>query len=262
MEPNGSDPILNVLNTLPSACCVMTAAYEGKRGGLLVHRVMACANEPPSIAIAVPKGQRLATLIRDSHAFAVNILSPSQRLIIKKFREIQLPEPGLAYAANDPFDTLELRTLRSGAPVLARAVAAIDCEVMRHFDLEADFEVYVGVVVAAQVLNPQPGATNGALSALQVGDAVHHHGGNGHSENGKSGNGLARNGHSKSGHAKDGHGMEGEGSRCGCRDGRCATDERSRGASLTGPMGHSHANGGVGGETHADTITQMDEELG
>lgn len=181
MEPGGPNRILNVLHTLPSVWCVMTSAFEGKRGGLLVQRVMVCANEPPAIAVSVPKGQRLATLIRDSHAFAINVLSPNQRLIIKKFREIQLPEPGAPVFANDPFDTIDVLRLKTGAPILARAIAAIDCEVMRHFDLEADYEVYVGMVMGAEMLNPVsesiPGreAHASANGAAKNGTGSHEH---------------------------------------------------------------------------------------
>ena len=130
------------LGLVSGSLCVMTAAFEHKRAGVLARRVMQCADEPACVLVALPKGQRLATLIRDSHAFTLNVIDPTQRLLIKKF---QPEEEG------DQFDMLETRTLATGAPAILRAVAALDCEVMRHFDLEADHEVYVGQVLAALV---------------------------------------------------------------------------------------------------------------
>jgi flavin reductase (DIM6/NTAB) family NADH-FMN oxidoreductase RutF len=129
---------------VPGVTAVMTSAFEHKRGGVLVHRLMKCADEPACIAVAVPKGQRLATLIRDSHAFALSIMERTTKLMLKKFA---------ADEEGDPFDTFELRTMATGSPMLVRSVAVIDCEVMRHFDLEADHELYVGHVLAAKVFD-------------------------------------------------------------------------------------------------------------
>lgn len=187
MGPGGPADYQRVLALLPSAWCVMSAAFEGKRAGILVCRTMVCADEPPSVAVAVPNGHPLATLIRDSHAFALSVLSPNQRLVMKKFREPRAPLHDAGQGGGggdsaidrlsgvgggiDPFDMLETRTLVTGAPTLARAVAAIDCDVMRHFDLEADHEVYVGMVVAvrdAHGCTADPGAlhpvVNGELT--------------------------------------------------------------------------------------------------
>lgn len=132
------------LKILAGSPCVMTAAFEFKRSGILIARVMQCADVPPCIAIATPKGHRLSTLIRDSRAFSVNVIDLQQRLIIKKFTRDD---------ESDPFDVLETRTLVTGAPAILKAKAAIDCEVMRHFDLESDFEMYVGQVLAAKVFD-------------------------------------------------------------------------------------------------------------
>lgn len=161
-----SDPDLRrVMAALPSSLFAMSSMSEGRRGALLVERVMWCADEPPSIAVAVPKGHRLATLIRDSHSFALSLLAPTQRLIIKRIRECASSERAAVAGAQtaeafagggvgldaDPFDTLAHVTLTTGAPVLAQAVAGLDCDVMRHFDLEADHEMYVGLVVGVRL---------------------------------------------------------------------------------------------------------------
>ncbi|MFN7022527.1 MAG: flavin reductase family protein [Phycisphaerales bacterium] len=130
----------------PRVPVVVTAAFEHRRGGMLVDRVMPCSDEPASIAVAMPKGHRLAMLIRDSHSFAVNIIEPGDRLVAKKF-------DGASEA--DVFELMENRSIVTGSPCLARSVACLDCEVMRHFDLEADHEMYVGLVVG--VWNPPDG---------------------------------------------------------------------------------------------------------
>lgn len=140
------------LSLLPAVPAVMTSAFENKRSGILAQRVMLCAEEPPCLAIAVPKGHRIATLVRDSHSFCLNLVDPKQRLLVKKF------EHG---CEADAFELLEHRTLSTGAPCLARALACLDCEVMRHFDLEADHEIYIGQIMKTWVPS-KPAAVNTA----------------------------------------------------------------------------------------------------
>lgn len=132
------------LRSLSGAMVVMTAAYEGRRAGMLASGVSVAAFEPASVVVAVPSGHRLAALIRDGRSFGVSLLNPSQRLLIKKIR-------AGAEGDLDPFDTLETRTLVSSCPLLTRALAVFDCEVVRHLDLEADHELYVGRILAAGV---------------------------------------------------------------------------------------------------------------
>ncbi|MBX3405548.1 MAG: flavin reductase [Phycisphaeraceae bacterium] len=139
-----SPDVERVLGLLPSVSCVLTSAFEHRRGGVLVKRAMQCADEPLCIAVAVPTGHRIATLVRDSHTFALCLLDKASRLLVRKFDGRE---------EGDPFDTLETLRLVSTAPIPARALAAIDCEVVRHYDLEADHEVYIGQVLAVRALH-------------------------------------------------------------------------------------------------------------
>jgi flavin reductase (DIM6/NTAB) family NADH-FMN oxidoreductase RutF len=148
--------IHRALGLLPTITCVMTAAFEAKRSGMIVTRVMKAADEPACVCVAVPAGQRLATLIRDSHAFGLCMVDGASRLLQKKFG----PEE-----TADPFDMLEVRTLVSQSPLLLRSSMALDCEVLRHLDLEADYEIYVGQVLSA-IVNGVPAAPAAALGAL------------------------------------------------------------------------------------------------
>ncbi len=132
------------LALLPQALCVMTSAFDGGRAGVLVSRVMPCADEPLFVCVAARKGHSVAPLIRDAHAFGLCLIDESQRLLVRKFAP-DAPE------VEDPFDSLSSITLATGAPLLERSRAMLDCEVVRHFDLEADHELYVGQVLAGRV---------------------------------------------------------------------------------------------------------------
>jgi flavin reductase (DIM6/NTAB) family NADH-FMN oxidoreductase RutF len=131
------------LALLPSARSIMTAAFEQARAGVLVQWVMQCASSPVFICVAVLKGNRISPIIRDSRCFALCLVDGKSKLLLKKFDE-NAPE-------GDQFDAFGVRGLKTGSPVLTCSIAAIDCEVVRHFDLEADHELYIGQVMDARV---------------------------------------------------------------------------------------------------------------
>ncbi len=152
------DDIARAMDALPATTAVMTAGHEQTRAGMLVHRVMACATEPPMLCVAVRKGHHLASIIRDARCFGLCVIEPTQRLMMRKFA---LPSDDAATTTHggeepteppsDPFDSMQVVRLVSTAPILVRSVAAIDCEVVRHLDLEADCELYVGQVLAVRL---------------------------------------------------------------------------------------------------------------
>jgi flavin reductase (DIM6/NTAB) family NADH-FMN oxidoreductase RutF len=133
--------VRSLVHGLAVGPCVMTAQFEGDRSGVRVFSVMPCATDPLMVALAVRRGHSIEPLIRDSRGFAICAIAPDDRLVLRKF-----PEDGTA-AATDPFDSLSVMALKTGAPILKRAIWAFDCEVVRHFDLDADCEIYVGAVL-------------------------------------------------------------------------------------------------------------------
>lgn len=137
---------VEALGRLPAGTFVLTSCHEGKRAGVLVRWVQRCAEEPLLISVAAKKGHRIEPIIRDSHSFAVCMVDAADKLVQHKFRMRSMGEED-----SDPFDAMGVYTMTTGAPVLRRCLLAFDCEVVRHFDLEADYELYVGHVVAVKL---------------------------------------------------------------------------------------------------------------
>lgn len=162
LMPAALPEIERALGTFPSPPWLMASAHENRRGGVMVTRVMRAADAPPCVCVSVPTGQKLATLIRDSRSFALSLVDRSNRLLMRKFSGDE--SVGIA-GAGDAFELLEVRTLATGSPMLAKAPVALDCEVVRHFDLEADHEIYVGLVLGAFV-NGAPVTQAEALAAV------------------------------------------------------------------------------------------------
>ena len=144
-EPN-EQLARRAVERLPSVLFVMTSGFEGDRAGTLVRWVSPAAEDPPLVSVAVPKGHAIEPLIRDSRAFALCAIDPEDKRLRGAFAATCAPDE-----RGDPFDSFGVRTLTTGSPVLGRSTFVLDCEVVRHFDLEADHEFYVGLVVNAIV---------------------------------------------------------------------------------------------------------------
>jgi len=136
------------LDTLPVVTAVITSAFEGDRAGLLVNKVVRCSQDPPCVCVVARKGHPIAPLIRDSRHFALCLMRAPSRLLERYFSLD-------AHGDFDPFDGFKVLAGIQGAPILADASVALDCEVVRHFDLETDHELYIGHVLAIHNHNPR-----------------------------------------------------------------------------------------------------------
>jgi flavin reductase (DIM6/NTAB) family NADH-FMN oxidoreductase RutF len=123
---------------------VLTSACEHKRGGVFVTSAQPCGRDPPLLCVACLKGHPLDPIIRDSNTFAVCRISTSEKLLARKF---VFEGDG----RGDPFDSLEVERLVTGSPVLRRAKSAVDCQVIRHLDLDGDHQLYIGQALAVRV---------------------------------------------------------------------------------------------------------------
>ncbi len=137
--------IVQAFAKIPGGTFVMTSAFENKRTGVIAKSVQNCADEPALLCIAIRKGHWIEPIIRDSHFFGLCAVQRGDRLLQRRFSS---PAFSREY---DPFDGLPISRMISGAPILDRCAVAFDCEVVRHFDLEADHELYIGHVLAARV---------------------------------------------------------------------------------------------------------------
>ncbi len=131
--------ISDLLDQIPSGVFLLTGAFGDMRGATLVRWVQQVASNPPMLVIAIEKGLPLSPIIRDSRGFALCLIAANDPVCTRLFR--QLPEH-----TQDPMISIPCMKTPSGAPVPLRATAWFDCEIMRHFDIEADHEVYIGCI--------------------------------------------------------------------------------------------------------------------
>jgi flavin reductase (DIM6/NTAB) family NADH-FMN oxidoreductase RutF len=141
--------VAHVLDLVPSSTFLLTAAFSELRSAVTVRFVQQVATQPPMVLIAMEKGQTISPIIRDARNFALCLLDRNERNLLRLFA--QSPDQGV-----DAFLTVPHLTVPGGAPVPLRARGFIACEVVRHLDIEADHEVYIGMVHHAALLDSSP----------------------------------------------------------------------------------------------------------
>lgn len=138
--------LARAIGRIPCGLLVPTAAYDGARSGVLAKWVQQCAAKPPMLMVAPANDLPIATLIRDSRSFALCQISADDRFLQRKFAST--PDQG-----EDPFVTLTTAAAPSGSPIVQRALSNLDCELIRHIDLESDYGLHVGRVRHGGMLN-------------------------------------------------------------------------------------------------------------
>lgn len=138
--------VSRALDRLPAGQFILTAAYDHARAGVPVTWVQQCSDEPPMVVVAVRKGQPIDPLIRDNRAFCLCQLARGERYLFRRFS-------GHQETGDDPFLSTPTRVAKSGSPILERAIAYLDCELMRHVDIESEYELFVGLVQDGELLS-------------------------------------------------------------------------------------------------------------
>jgi flavin reductase (DIM6/NTAB) family NADH-FMN oxidoreductase RutF len=160
MIPPPTATTLEALNRIPNGEFLLTTAFGDILDGRIVERVQQCGTNPPMLLVAMEKGHVLSPLIRDSRTFAVSLLDPNERLVQRVFG----PDRRIG---ENPFLTYPFTPGVMGAPIVTRATAWFDCEVVRHLDMETNYELYIGLVHAAGLGTAPVPRLNAALHATR-----------------------------------------------------------------------------------------------
>jgi flavin reductase (DIM6/NTAB) family NADH-FMN oxidoreductase RutF len=115
--------VKRALRTLAGGVTVITAGRGGDRTGATVTSATGLSMDPPTMIVNINKSSSTWPAIQRYGHFCVNILTDGQHAIANRFAGIG----GIKGAAR--YEGAEWTTMVSGAPVLAHALAAIDCEV-------------------------------------------------------------------------------------------------------------------------------------
>ncbi|MEQ8964604.1 MAG: flavin reductase family protein [Azospirillaceae bacterium] len=125
---------------------VTVATADGPDGpvGITVNSLTSVSLSPPLILFCLDRGARTRPVFEAAPGFAVNMLTADQQSVSRRF-------------ARNPadWDGLEVRTGTSGAPIIAGALAAMDCLTEAIHD-GGDHIILVGRVVGVERADGDP----------------------------------------------------------------------------------------------------------
>jgi flavin reductase (DIM6/NTAB) family NADH-FMN oxidoreductase RutF len=135
---------------MPSGLYVLGTTDGGdRRNGMTMNWATQISFDPKWIGISVERGAFTHELIEASSVFALNLVDREDRAIVRKFTKPV--DVDLAAKTLNGFPFVEKVT---GAPVLAQAVAYLDCEVRERLEA-GNHTFFVGEVVDCAFLNDE-----------------------------------------------------------------------------------------------------------
>lgn len=123
------------------AVSVIACSNAHGRSGLTATAVVSLSDRPPMVLACVNQGAGAHDEIVKANAFSVNILSADQQSVAERFAG----KGGLK--GEDRFPGLLWLQLKTGSPILADALANLDCELAEQHTF-ATHSIFIGRVVA------------------------------------------------------------------------------------------------------------------
>ena len=162
MDPQQKKVALRAINY---GLYVLTAADGDDVGAAGVNWLTQASFEPPLVVVGVKTDSHAHPLIKETKAFALNILGKGQNaLAFTFFKPAELKDGKISGEA--------FRPGTAGAPILASTPAYVECTLESSVDI-GDHSVFVGKVVEAGVAkNPEGRADDATLWLKELGDKV------------------------------------------------------------------------------------------
>jgi flavin reductase (DIM6/NTAB) family NADH-FMN oxidoreductase RutF len=133
------------LRQIASTVALVTAAHEGRRGGLTATAACSLSVDPPLMLVCVHRRSRTYGFMRASDRFCVNYLGEHHREIAQRFAT-QMADAEEKFASGSwsvgPF----------GNPILLDSLVTIECRVHQRID-EGTHSVFIGTVLDAVARN-------------------------------------------------------------------------------------------------------------
>ena len=143
------------IGRLSGGLYILTAKKSDLTGAMLASWVTQASFEPPGFTVAVAKDRAIESLMQVGDNFVLNILEEGNYQNLMKHFLKRFP-PGA-----DRFAGVEVQTAKNGSPVLTKALAYLECEVVSRMECSDHWIVYSKV-------------SDGRVSKTEGLTAVHH----------------------------------------------------------------------------------------
>ncbi len=118
-KPLDAAAFRQVIGRFMSGVVVITATHQGERRGMTVSAIASLSLDPPMIVTCLNAASATQEVVRRAGAFAVNILAEDQEHLAVRFSR---SDP-------DPFREVSCQPGVTGAPILAGALAVLECRI-------------------------------------------------------------------------------------------------------------------------------------
>jgi len=126
-----------ILGHFATGVTVVAARLDGDIQGMTANAVASLSLHPPLVLVAVDKTASMHAALTGSRHFALNILSDSQEQLSRRF----------AMRGPKEVNDVTWLTASSGAPILADALAWVDCRLAEILP-GGDHDIFIGEILA------------------------------------------------------------------------------------------------------------------
>lgn len=164
----GYQPIDQILRTLTRELWIVTAAAEGRRGGLTATWVSATSIDPaqPLLLLGLAENHFTTELITASRQFAVHLLRPDQGAIAWDFAR----DSG---RTRDKFEGHVCRMGSTGSPLLTDSLAWLEARVIADYS-SGDRRFFWGEILAGERISEEAPLTDQAWFAQLTSEQKQH----------------------------------------------------------------------------------------
>jgi len=142
-------PVARALGRIPSGLFIVTTSRAGRPVGFLGSFVMQMGFAPPTVCVAVGKDRVQLADMRGAGRFGISILDPRSRGLMTPFLR-KLPD------GESPFAGINLHTTGAGTPILADALAWVDCRIRGEHETGDHVVVFGEVTDGAMLREGEP----------------------------------------------------------------------------------------------------------
>ncbi len=145
--PVSTDALKQVLSRWATGVTIVTARAGDRIHGMTVSAFSEVSLEPPLVLVCADKTSNTQPLIAEGGVVAVNVLASDQVELSNRFASKE--------DEHRRFVDLDYESGRTGAPLLAGTLAALDCTVVAAHDA-GDHVIYVGRVEEVRCPDGEP----------------------------------------------------------------------------------------------------------
>ena len=141
------DPLLQrqIMGRFATGVTVVTTSCDGQLWGMTANAVMSLSLSPPLVVVSVDKSASMHGLLQKAEGFAINILKREHEDLSVRF----------AQRGPKDFADLATKVAQTGAPILADALAYVDCKLV-EIAAAGDHDMFIGECLAGEVGSGAP----------------------------------------------------------------------------------------------------------